>query len=209
MRNLINSVVTSILELEGDALDTTKPNKAVALSARSAKLDPRRIIFLNRLRPEHLDALVAENGDDRERSDDDHVIVVALSESASNLSCVIERTSFLLHDRVLAVHLPKRFNLPGMGLVSGHPQDFLHWQYLLFWNVQSKEYYIANICFCLSLFFHQFSHGIFQTAKRHVVHRKNLFNICDSSRIIPLIVVSFSDWVNPNHMIKSSSQLLK
>jgi len=199
----------SILELEGDTLDTTKPYEAEPLSARSAKLNLRWIVFFDRFRPEHLDALVAENGDDRKRSDDDHVIVVALSEPTSDLSRVIERTGFLLHDRVLAVHLPKRFNLSGMRLVSGHPQDFLHWQYLLFWNVQSKEYYIANICFCLSLFFHQFSHGIFQTAKRHVVHRKNFFNFCDSSRIIPLIVVSFSDWVNPNYMIKSSSQLLK
>gem|GEM_PF-2806959 len=49
LRNLINSLRTSILELEGDALDATEPHEAVALSARSAKLDLRRIVFLDRL----------------------------------------------------------------------------------------------------------------------------------------------------------------
>lgn len=43
------ALAMSVLKLEGDALDAMEPHEAVALSARSAKLDLRRIVFLNRL----------------------------------------------------------------------------------------------------------------------------------------------------------------
>lgn len=114
-----------IFEFQCHALDAAEPDEPKPLATGASEFDLGRIVFLSRLRPQHLDTLVTEHLDDRKWGHDNHVIKTTVAVPLGDLTSVVEWLGFLFHNRVSAKHIPEHFNLPPVWLVSRHPKNSL------------------------------------------------------------------------------------